>query len=35
LKFDEMVNVLSKEEAIIVPYENEENLSIRDGFRQG
>ncbi len=32
LKFDEMVNVLSKEEATIVPYENEENLSIRDGL---
>lgn len=34
LNFKEMIDILSEEKNIIVPYENEENLSIRDGLRK-
>lgn len=34
LSFKEMIDILSKEKNIIVPYENEENLSIRDGLKK-
>lgn len=34
LSFKEMIDILCKEKNIIVPYENEENLSIRDGLKK-
>lgn len=33
LKFNEMVDILSDKKNIIVPYESEENLSIKDGLK--
>lgn len=33
ISFKEMIGILSEEKNIIVPYENEENLSIKDGLK--
>lgn len=33
ISFNEMIDILKEEKNIIVPYENEENLSIKDGLK--